>query len=107
MGHSLQGYATIAAEARTTDDRAMLRALEELARRVGLEVRIEPQWLGGASAGGLCRLRGVPVVLLDGLAPMHERIGVLCEALAQFDLETVFLPPALRTLLSGRRGERP
>jgi hypothetical protein len=83
----------------------MLRALEELARRVGLEVRVEPQWLGGASAGGLCRLRGVPVVLLDGLAPPHERIGVLCEVLAEFDLETVFLPPALRAILQGRRGD--
>jgi hypothetical protein len=80
----------------------MLRALEELARRVGLEVRVEPEWKGGPSAGGLCRLRGIPVVLLDGLAPMHERIGVLCDALAHFDLEDFFLPPALRAMLQAR-----
>ena len=84
----------------------MLRALEELARRVGLEVRIEEPWRGGPSAGGLCVLRGSPVVLIDALAPLPDRIAVLCEALARFDLETVFLPPALRAALQGHREER-
>ena len=84
----------------------MLRALEELARRVGREVRVEEPWRGGPSAGGLCVLRGTPVVLLDATAPLPDRIGVLCEALGQFDLESVFLPPALRAILQGRRAGR-
>jgi hypothetical protein len=33
---------------------------------------------------------------------VHERIGVLCEALASFDLEDFFLPPALRAMLQAR-----
>ena len=74
----------------------MLRALEDLARRVGLEVRVEESWKGGPSAGGLCVLRGAPVVLIDGLAPLTERVAVLCDALARFDLDEVFLAPALR-----------
>jgi hypothetical protein len=80
----------------------MLRALEDLARRVGLEVRVEETWKGGPSAGGLCVLRGKPLVLLDALAPLPERVDVLCEALSGFDLDSMFLPPALRARLQGR-----
>lgn len=80
----------------------MLRALEDLARRVGLEVRVEEPWKGGPSAGGMCLLRGRPVVLLDALAPLPDRVEVLCEALSGFDLDSVFLPPALRARLQPR-----
>ena len=84
----------------------MLRALEDLARRVGLEVRFEESWKGGPSAGGLCLLRGAPVVLIDGLAPLTDRVAVLCDALSRFDLEAVFLAPALRARIQSSAGRR-
>ena len=71
--------------------------------RLGVEVRVETGWHGGASRGGLCRLRGVPVVLVDAASSVPDRIGVLCEALAGFDIETVFLPPALRARIRAAR----
>ena len=84
----------------------MLRALEDVARRVGLEVRVEEPWRGGPSAGGMCLLRGRRVVLLDALAPLPERVEVLCEALSELDLDTVFLPPALRARILRRSAAR-
>jgi putative aminopeptidase FrvX len=85
------------------DDRTTLRMLEELAERLGIQVRIEASWQGGSAAGGLCRIRGVPTVLIDGLSSTAERIAVLCEALSEFDLETVFLPPAIRARIRAAR----
>ncbi len=68
-----------------------------------MEVRYEP--LGGkwSSAGGVCRLRSRRVVLIDAKAPAVEQVGVLLDALAQQDLELVFVPPAIRRELEGRR----
>ncbi len=79
--------------------------LEDLAARIGVEVRVEPVWQGGDRAGGLCRVHGVPLILLDGLAPITDRIAVLCEALSELEpeLENVFVPPALRARIRAAR----
>lgn len=87
------------------DDRTTLRMLEDLAARIGVEVRVEPVWQGGDRAGGLCRVHGVPLILLDARAPVADRIAVLCEALAELerDLDNVFMPPAVRARIRAAR----
>jgi len=74
----------------------MLRELERLARRIGLEVRFEAFDPLAARKGGLCTLRGSPLVLVDAHAPTLDQVAVLCQALARFDVEVLYVPPALR-----------
>jgi len=75
----------------------VLRELEKLARRLGIRVRHEPfdpRVIEGK--GGLCWVHGRPMVMLDGGAPILDKIGVLAEALARFDIVPLYLPPAMR-----------
>jgi len=78
----------------------MLRELERLARRMGLEVRFEAFDARASRRGGLCRLRGAPLVLIDAHATTIDKVGVLCEAIARFDVEVLYIPPLLRARIS-------
>jgi hypothetical protein len=104
----------------------ILTELEKLALRLGVPVRYEPFGAasgagGGTGAtatgrrkdpqgprlrGGLCRLRGQLLIVVDREAPLLDKIGVLSEALARFDLEAIFVPPALRARLDTKNGRR-
>ena len=85
------------------------RLLEELlsvARKLGLEVRIQPFHGGLRSAGGLCRLRGRLLVILDQRADEFEKGRVLAEALGTFDIERIYLAPEARALVEKARARR-
>ena len=77
----------------------MLHELKRLAGRMGIEVRFEPFDPKASRRGGLCTLRGNPLVLVDAHAPTLDKVGVLCEALARFDVEVLYVPPLLRARL--------
>ena len=62
-------------------------------REVGYRVR-----------SGAARVRGEDVVFLDRNVPASDRLQVLLDALADRDLETHYLTPALRSLLTRRSG---
>ena len=55
-----------------------------------------------AIAGGLCRLKGKSVIVIDARASAKERIRTLVQALKPFDLTDVYIPPPLRELLEKR-----
>lgn len=84
--------------------------LEELLRRLGVPVRPEvfDAHLFGdlSSKGGLCRLRGRSVVLVDAAAPLVERLAVLASAAATLDTESVFVLPAVREVIEAHRSRR-
>jgi hypothetical protein len=74
-------------------------ALEALAARLGIPVRHEAMDRAitrGRSRGGLCRLRDQPMILVDGSLDPTERVAILAEALAHFDLDGIYLPPEVR-----------
>jgi len=77
----------------------MLRELERLARRMGVEVRFEELDPRASRRGGVCKLRGSALVLIDSRAATLDKVGVLCEALSRFDVEAVYVPPLLRARL--------
>ena len=86
----------------------ILTELEKLAQRIGVPVRYEALFApakkdpeGPRLRGGLCRLRGKLLIVVDEAAPLLDKIGVLSDALAKFDLEAIFVPPALRARLDG------
>ena len=76
-----------------------------VARELGFEVREEEllRDKGYRPRSGTCRVHERDVILIDRKLPAAERIEVLCGALADRDLEQVFLSPALRALVGGRK----
>lgn len=84
----------------------ILAELEKLANRLGVVVRFETFDAKLASKGGLCRLHGANLIVIEGGLPILDKIGVLSEALSTFDLEAIYLPPVLRTRLERNRSPR-
>ena len=84
---------------------AMVEELVRVARELGFDVREEEllRDVGYRPRSGVCRVGEQDVILLDRKLSGPERIEVLCSALADRDLERVFLSPALRALIGGRR----
>jgi hypothetical protein len=80
----------------------LAQALEALAARLGIPVRYETMERtvsSGRSGGGLCRLRGQPIILVDQASGPHERIAVLAQALGTFELDGIYLPPLVRATI--------
>ena len=77
----------------------ILRELSALADRLGVDLRFEA--LGGTTEGrgGLCRIHGHAVIVVERELPILEKIDVLTGALSRFDLEKVYMPPELRARL--------
>jgi len=81
------------------ESRDLLEALLELARELGLEVRIAGQGDLSPQTSGVCRLRGSIWVVLSTADPIEHQIDALAEGLradCTKSLEGRFLPPALR-----------
>ncbi|MGE5840492.1 MAG: hypothetical protein ACM34H_11190 [Deltaproteobacteria bacterium] len=83
------------------DERSLLGQLEELARGLGIEVRYEMLKREGAfTQGGLCRLKGQYLLLVNSKAANRDKIEALAVAVNRFDLSQVFMKPGLRDFLA-------
>ena len=83
------------------DERSLLGQLEDLSRSLGIEVRYEMLRREGASTqGGLCRLKGQYLLLINSKAPNRDKIEAMASAVTRFDLSQVFMKPGLRDFLS-------
>ena len=88
------------------------RLLDELvgvAHKLGVDVRIETLRVPVHHAsGGMCRLRGKAVVLLDNRSPMLDRVMTLADALAPLasSSEQVYMAPEAREILETARAKR-
>lgn len=82
------------------DARTVLSHLEAVADQLGVEVRYEPMEAETAlSPGGLCRIRGKQVIIVNSKAPSGDQIGTLVKALRRLDLSRIYLKPGIRDLL--------
>jgi hypothetical protein len=83
----------------------MVEELTRVARELGFDVREEEllRDVGYRPRSGRCRVRERDVILLDRKLSDPERMEVLCVALADRDLERVFLSPALRAMVAGKK----
>jgi hypothetical protein len=73
---------------------------------VGVVVRTEAfrgELLEGK--GGLCWVRGAPLVVMDAGLALIDRIGVLAGALAHFEIDKVYVAPAIRQIIEIVREE--
>jgi len=89
------------------DAEAMLEELKRAAATLGVEVRDEEllREIGYRPRSGFCRVHERDLILLDRRIPAGERVDALCAALTGYDLEGVFLSPALRARVAAARGD--
>ncbi|MBC8132018.1 MAG: hypothetical protein H7X95_03480 [Deltaproteobacteria bacterium] len=78
-------------------------ALEQAAGQVGVSVRYETMTGDSAGAGGLCKIRGEWTVIMDRKATPSDRAAMLVDALSEFDVDAIYLPPEIRQVLAKRR----
>jgi hypothetical protein len=82
------------------DEDTLLGQLEELAHSLGIEIRNEPlKREGGFFPGGLCRIKGEYVLILNATATREDKIQTMAKALNRFDLSGVYVRPGLREFL--------
>src|SRR4030042_4014238 len=84
------------------DEQTIIDQLEELAERFGVQIRYEPIRQDEdlvRVVGGLCLLRGAYVLIIDYKAAMRDKIRAFAEGLRHFDLNQIYIKPALRELL--------
>jgi hypothetical protein len=82
-------------------------ALETAAAQLGVRVRYDALTTGMMASGGLCKVKGEWLVIIDKKTSFSERASILAEALANFDTDTVFLPPKVREAVQLRRSSLP
>jgi hypothetical protein len=84
------------------DENTIIELLEELAERFGVRIRYEAIKEDEDSipvVGGLCLLRGQYVLIINSKATTKDKIKTLARALKYFDLDQIYILPALRELL--------
>jgi hypothetical protein len=85
------------------NEEVVLSYLEELAEKLEILVRDENINIdeSSTSPGGLCRVEGQYVIILNSKATVKEKIQVMIKALQQFDLRDMYIKPVIRELLEG------
>jgi hypothetical protein len=79
------------------DGEDLLRLLERVAEQLGIPVRyaaLATEELPGR--GGLCVCKGEPLIVIERTLGGPEKARLLAAGLGHFDLEGVFLVPAVR-----------
>lgn len=79
--------------------------LEQVAVQLGVRVRYETMTGESTGAGGLCKIRGEWTVIMDRKAAPSDRAATLLDALAGFDVDSIYLPPEIRDALTRRRAD--
>jgi hypothetical protein len=78
----------------------MLEHLEQIAARLGVDIRYEN--LGhtyARSEGGYCKLSGKEMILVNRRQSNQAKIRVLARSLKRLDLNSIFIPPAVRAAI--------
>ena len=87
------------------DDYVVIEQLEELVKGFGIQFRYEPISFEEETinvVGGLCKLRGKPLLIINSKATEKDKIKIFVQALRRFELDQIYIKPAIRALLDGR-----
>ncbi|MEN6508766.1 MAG: hypothetical protein ABFD63_08305 [Smithella sp.] len=85
-------------------EETLLQHLEELAGKLEIFVRDENISMDETSVtGGLCRVEGQYIVILNSKANVEDKIQVMIKALQQFNLDDIYIKPAVRQLLENQQ----
>jgi len=92
------------------DQKTLTDLLEELIERLNLRIRYETIKQDEDSVkviGGLCRLRGEYVLIVNSNTTVEDRTETLGRALKHFDLDQIYIRPVLRDFLDKIPQQRP
>jgi hypothetical protein len=93
--------------AATVDPKALLSELLRACRMLGLAVRDEPMKVPATRlAGGLVRLRGMAVVIVDSSAPVVDRVAAIADAFCELAVDPLHLSSDARRAISLARARR-
>ncbi len=85
-------------------EEGLLSQLEELAESLGVKIRYDRILKEGSFfSGGLCRIKGEEMIIINSRVSVEDKIDILAKALISFDLSQVFIKPALREFLTQYR----
>ncbi len=82
-----------------------MHALSAVAARAGVEVRVEPFQLALTGKGGLCRIEGRLVILVDARLGFLEQAGVIGEALGEIELDGIAVPAEVAPYVGTGHGQ--
>ena len=75
----------------------LLKQLEELAGKVNITIRYESlKNEDPETFGGLCRVKEQSILFLHAKAKLKRKIALITEALKRYDIDEIYLRPALR-----------
>jgi len=82
------------------NDIAVLEHLEQLALRLGVQLRYENLAQGSVRCeGGFCKVDGKPIILINRKDSRQHQIRILARSLTRLNLEGIFIPPAVRKII--------
>ena len=84
------------------DQQFIIDQPEELIEGFGIQIRYEPMYQDKESiklVGGLCLLRGENILIINSKATDSDKIKALAEAVRHFDIDQIYILPAVRELL--------
>jgi hypothetical protein len=88
-------------------EEGILSQLEELSDTLGVKIRYEKILKEGSFfIGGLCKIKGEDIIIINSKAGIDDKIEILAKALVSYDLSQVFIKPAVRELLMQYSSER-
>jgi hypothetical protein len=88
------------------DESTIIRHLEALAVTFGLQIRYEPIRIDDDFPnvpGGVCRLKGDNILIINSNATLRDKINTLAKAVKNFDVDRVYILPVIRELLEKAR----
>jgi hypothetical protein len=82
------------------NETTILQHLEDIAEKLNLKVNYENlRKLHIFSKGGFYRLQEDHIVIIENTLNLSEKIEILADALGHYDLEDIYMPPAVRKIL--------
>ncbi|HMK35483.1 MAG TPA: hypothetical protein VK463_10475 [Desulfomonilaceae bacterium] len=85
------------------NDVSLLDHLEQVANRLGIELRYENLGFAGMkSEGGFCRVAGKPMILINRQDSRRRKILILARSLNRLNLDGIFIPPAVRKVIENQ-----
>jgi hypothetical protein len=88
------------------DPAVLIKQIERYLRSRGIEICAKPFQIDAPSAGGLVKLNGRSLVVVDSKAPDVERLMALAEALCALECEPALLPPDVQSIVVKAHAKR-
>ncbi|MDP7555321.1 MAG: hypothetical protein QGF31_03980 [Nitrospinota bacterium] len=82
---------------------SLLQSLIELAEK--LSVRVIFKNLKDDEfviKSGMCSIKGDTLIIIDSRVSLEEKVKTLCQELKKFNLDNIFISPAMRDILQGQ-----